>query len=144
MTLEEITELWSSDSKIDQTNISNAAIDIPKLHHKYYTIFSKERLSLRKLENDFKKLLLIKHEYYTGSLDRETLIEHGWQPNRRVILKSDIQMHIDADDDIINLTLKISYYKEKVYFLESIIKSIQDRNFLLKSIIDWTRFTAGA
>ena len=39
---------------------------------------------------------------------------------------------------------KIEYQKEKINYLESIIKTIINRNFLIKSIIDWRKFTSGA
>ena len=79
-----------------------------------------------------------------GTLDEETLKERNWKPNPRNILKSDIPMHIDADSDIINLTLKIAYQKEKINLLESIIKSIMERGYIIKNVIDWQKFTNGA
>jgi hypothetical protein len=64
-------------------------------------------------------------------------------PNPRTILKSDIPMHLEADQDIINMTLKIAYQKEKITLLESIIKNITDRGYMIKNYIDWQRFTNG-
>ena len=40
MKLEEIQESWSSDSKIDDTELDNESLKIPELHHKYFRIFS--------------------------------------------------------------------------------------------------------
>ena len=79
-----------------------------------------------------------------GTLDKETLADKGWLPNPRNILKSDIPMHIEADSDIIDLTLKIAYQKEKISLLESIIKNISERGYIVKNYIDWQRFTNGA
>ena len=39
---------------------------------------------------------------------------------------------------------KIEYQKEKINYLESIIKTVVNRNFLIKNIIDWRKFTSGA
>ena len=39
---------------------------------------------------------------------------------------------------------KIAYQKEKINYLESIIKTVVNRNFLIKNIIDWRKFTSGA
>jgi len=144
MKLDEIYELWSTDSEINTAAIDQEAVNIPKLHHKYYKIFSQERLALKKLETDYKQLYLLKYDYYTGVLDKETLEENGWTPNRRVILKSDVPMHLEADKDIINTTLKIAYQKEKINLLESIIKNISERGYIVKNYIDWQRFTNGA
>jgi hypothetical protein len=144
MKLDEIYDLWAQDSEMNTAAIDQEAVKIPQLHHKYYKVFSHERLSLRKLEADYKQLYLLKFDYYLGTLDKETLDDRGWTPNRRSILKSDIPMHIDADQDIINLTLKIAYQKEKINLLESIIKNISERGYIVKNFIDWQRFTNGA
>jgi len=143
MKLDEIYNLWAEDSEIDTTVIDQVAVSIPKLHHKYMQILSKERLQLRKLEADYKQLYHLKFEYFMGTLDRETLEEREWKPNPRAILKSDIPMHIESDQDIINLTLKISYQKEKSTVLESIIKIISERGWQVRNYIDWQRFKNG-
>jgi Recombination, repair and ssDNA binding protein UvsY len=143
MKLDEIVELWNVDSEIDKTLISNESIKIPKLHNKYYKIFSQEKLALKKLDTDYKRLYRDKYEYYMGTLDRETLEDYKWKPNPRTIIKSDIPMYIEADQDVINLTLKIAYQKEKIAFLESIIQNISNRGFMIKNFIDWQRFVSG-
>ena len=56
MKLEEIFGEWEKDSKVDRTELGDVALNIPKLHHKYFKLFSHERLLLRKLEQDMKKL----------------------------------------------------------------------------------------
>jgi len=74
----------------------------------------------------------------------EELKEHGWQPFQLNVLKSDVPMHIEADQDIINLNLKIAMQQEKVDVLESIIKSIKDRGFQIKNAIEFEKFKVGA
>jgi hypothetical protein len=143
MQLDEIFELWAEDSNIDTARISEEAIKIPKLHHKYYKIFSQERLTLKKYETDFKKLHQLKFEYFLGTLSQETLKENGWAPNPRSILKGDIPLYIESDQDIINLTLKIGLQKEKVSVLESVIKNISERGYMIKNYIEWQKFTNG-
>jgi len=144
MKLDEIFETWKEDAEINTAVIDKEAVKIPRLHHKYYQMFSAERLALRKLEAEYKQLQLLKYDYFLGALDQETLQEKGWRPNPRAILKSDIPMHIDADQDIVNLTLKIALQKEKCNVLESIIKNIGERGYIVKNFIDWQRFTNGA
>ena len=46
MTLDEIFEEWSKDSQLDKAEIGNAALEIAKLHNKYYQFLSRERLLL--------------------------------------------------------------------------------------------------
>ena len=51
---------------------------------------------------------------------------------------------LESDKDTIDIQEKIAYQKEKIEYLESIIKTIVNRNFLIKNIIDWRKFTSGA
>jgi hypothetical protein len=143
MKFEDIFANWEKDSEIDKTNLAEESLRIPKLHHKYYTIFAAERSVLRKLEAEMKKLKLEKYEFYTQGPTEETK-EKGWRmPARGMILKADIPLYMDGDQDIIDLSLKIGIQQEKVEFLESAIKSLQTRGYIIKNAIDFTKFTMG-
>jgi hypothetical protein len=144
MTIDEILENWNVDSKIDKTELGDEALNIPKLHHKYYQIFVKEKLILRKQESDMKQLKLDKYEFLTQGPNEETK-ERGWKlPPKGMILKGDIPMYLDADQDVVTLSLKIGYQLEKIELLDSIIKTIMNRNFIIRNAIDWQKFTMGA
>lgn len=143
MNIDEILEIWQKDSVIDNTELGGEALHIPKLHHKYYQIFVKEKLILRKQESEMKKLKLDKYEFLTQGPNEENK-DRGWKlPPRGMILKADIPMYMESDQDIINLSLKIGYQQEKVELLESIIKTIMNRNFVIRSAIDWQKFIMG-
>lgn len=143
MKIEEIFDLWSEDSIIDPLNVSQSSIEIPKLHFKYYKIFSEERLLLKKYLEEKKQLILTKVEYYKGELSQEELIENKWEPFMKRLLKTDIPQYIDADSDIIKLNLKIALQQEKVDLLESILKIIANRTFQIKNYIEYERFKVG-
>jgi hypothetical protein len=53
-------------------------------------------------------------------------------------------MYIEADQDIIKLNLRIAMQQEKVDALESIIRSINNRGFLIKNAIEFAKFQVGA
>lgn len=143
MTIDEILENWQVDVKIDKTELGDEALNIPKLHHKYYQIYVKEKLILRKQESEMKQLKLDKYEFFTQGPNEETK-NKGWKlPPKGMILKSDMPMYMDADEEIVNLSLKIGYQQEKIELLDSIIKTIINRGFLIKSAIDWIKFTSG-
>lgn len=144
MTIEEIISTWQHDSSIDPTNVGNSSLDIAKLHAKYLRFLTEERLLLKKLRSQYKELNKQKYEYYSGSLSEDELRANGWQPFLQKVLKTDIAMYIESDQDIIKLSLKIGLQEEKVDVLDSIIKSINNRGFQIKNYIDWTKFTNGA
>lgn len=144
MKIEEILNLWQDDVKIDKTELGDEATKIPKLHHKYYQIYTQERLLLRKYEAEMKKLKLDKYEFLTQGPNEETK-DKGWKlPAKGMILKGDIPMYLDADDDIVTLSLKIGIQQEKIELLDSIIKTIMNRGYLLKTAVEWQKFTMGA
>ena len=144
MNIEHILEEWQTDCKIDHTMLAKEAVNIPQYHHKYFKLMISERLLMRKLEADMKQLKLDKHEFYTQGHTKETQ-EKGWTlPPKGLILKADLPMYMDADPDIVSLNLRIGYQMEKIDLLESIIKMIMNRNFQIKSAIDWIKFQQGA
>ena len=58
MSTEDINEMWAVDAKIDQTNLLNESKKIPELHSKYYGLYYKEALKVKKLRYDYKVLRL--------------------------------------------------------------------------------------
>lgn len=143
MTLEEIYDLWKDDCEFDRSQLGNSALDIAKLHHKYYQILSREKLTLRKMESDLKRLKLDKYEFYIDGPTQEQ-IEAGWKlPPKGRILKTDVNMYLEADQDLIKMNLKILYQSEKIDLLESIIKMVMNRGFQINSAIQWAKFQNG-
>ena len=144
MKLEEILDLWAEDCLVDRTELGEESLKLPLLHSKYLRIFTEEKLLLRRLENERKEMLLLKHDYYRGVMAEEDLKANGWEPFRLNVLKSDIPMYIEADQDIIKINLRIAMQQEKVDSLESIIRSINNRGYLIKNAIEYEKFKVGA
>ncbi len=143
MRFEEIQKLWSGDCEIDETELSQESVKIPQLHNKYLILFHDERLRLRTMKFEHSKLLKVKREYFSGRMDATELEAYDWEPFQYKLLKADVQEHIDADDDIIEGKKKLSLQEEKVEYLESVVKSLTNRGYLIKNAIDWKRFTEG-
>jgi hypothetical protein len=66
-----------------------------------------------------------------------------WEPFQLKLLKADVQEYIDADDNVIESKKLLALQEEKVNYLESIVKSLTTRGYLIKNAIDWKRFTEG-
>lgn len=143
MTLEQIQELWSKDAPVDRTELGEEAIKIPQLHSKYFKIYSTERLILKKMELESKQMWKDLWSYYQGHMDYEDLTERGWDQINNIILKADLNIHIDSNKDWINNNLKLAYQREKVDFLEAIIKSLNNRGFNINAAISWEKFKVG-
>jgi hypothetical protein len=135
--------MWSKDCKIDESNLAGESKRIPELHNKYYTLYYKEALKVKKLRYDYKELELAKREWLDGSMAEEDLRERGWKPFQKKVIRQDVDKYLQADRDIINLSLKIDYHSTRANFLEDIIKTIHSRNFIVKNMIDILKFQHG-
>jgi hypothetical protein len=140
---DDINEMWAKDAPIDETNLVNESKRIPTLHSKYYSMYYKEALTVKKNLADLAELKRDKMEYYSGSLDEQTMKEKGWKPFQLKVIRQDLDKYLQSDKDIIKLSLKIDYHKERANYLEDIIKTIHSRNFVIKSMIDVMKFQAG-
>ena len=143
MSTDDINELWAVDCRIDEANLAGESKRIPELHNKYYSLYYKEALKVKKLRYDYKELELAKREWFDGSMAEEDLRERGWKPQPKKIIRQDIDKYIQADRDIINLSLKIDYHSTRANYLEDIIKTIHGRNFVIKNMIDIMKFQHG-
>ena len=143
MTLEELQLMWKEDTEINTSDIIGETIKIPKLHNKYYHMYVKQGLKVKKLKTDLVELEKVKSEYYNGSLDELELKKRNWAPFKLKVLRQDLPRYIDSDREIIELCLRIDYHASLTNYLEDIIKQINNRNFLIKNIIDWSKFQQG-
>lgn len=144
MKLEEIHSLWDEDANIDLSELANESRKIPQLHAKYTRIYHTERLILKRIEEDFK---ILKHEKYEFFTQGPTHEQHkkGWElPAKGIILKNEVDRYLEADTDLINLSLKIAVQREKVDLLHSIIHQINNRSFQIKNSIEFLKWSQGS
>ncbi len=143
MKLEEIQELWNRDREIDITELATESIRIPQIHDKYLKIFIDEKIKLRKLQLNLTKIVKMKTDYYSGRMSQDELDRLEWQPFLIKVLKSEVNSYVESDDDIIKLKETIALMEEKINYLDSIIRMINNRGFQIKSAIDWIKFKDG-
>jgi len=143
MDTNDISALWAVDCIIDETNLVGEARRIPQMHSKYYNLYYKEVLRVKKLKSDYTSLHMLKREYYDGSMSEEELKRNGWRPYQLKVLRADLDKYIQADKDIIKMSLTIDFHTANANYLEDIIKTLHSRNFIIKSMIDVLKFQAG-
>lgn len=144
MTIEELRKMISQDIPMDETELDKESMKTPQVHNKYLILYTDEKLILGKIQSDFNKMKKDKWLYYTGKMSQEELEENGWEPFSLSVLKTDIDKFIDSDEDIIKMSNRILLQKEKVNYLESVIKIINNRQWYIRSAIDWIKFTSGS
>ena len=141
MTLEELQTQVNRDFKIDDTELDSESIKIPLLHNKYLQHLNKFSLLLKKAEYDHKLLVREKWEYYTGKADASVYQE---KPFDLKVLKADVHIYIDSDEELQKADQKVAYLNVVVKYLEQVLRSINNRTFLIKNAIEWKKFTSGA
>lgn len=140
MNINEIEELWEEDSKIDPDNLHLESIKIPVLHSKYYKIYNNISLLKKIEENKYLEIQKDKWLYYSGKASPDIYKE---KPFDHRVIKQDLEKYISSDEDIIKSATKIDYYNLMIKYLESILKNIENRTFVIKNSIEWSKFTAG-
>ena len=143
MKFEEIQIAWTRDCEMDETELSHESIKIPQLHNKYLIFYSNEKLKFKEIKYLFAGLIRRKRDYYSGRMTVKELEAADWEPFQLKLLKADVQEYIDADDNVIESKKLLALQEEKVNYLESIVKSLTTRGYLIKNAIDWKRFTEG-
>ena len=143
MKLEDIQELWHRDSKIDYTELGTESIRIPQIHDKYLKIFTDERIRLKGVEFELSKMVRTKTEYYSGKMSQEELERRGWEQYLGRLLKNEITNYIESDDDVIKLKQQLVVLQEKINYLDSVIRMINNRGFQIKNALDWLKFSHG-
>ena len=141
MNLDEVQEMWQRDSVIDPDNLHDESLKIPQLHSKYYTLYNTITLLREKARETYNRVKLDRYNYYTGRATAEVYSEEPFP--YKVRDKEALQRHMDADERLNKIDLKIRYYDVMLRFLEEVIKMISNRNYSIKNAIDFMKFTAG-
>ena len=141
MDLEKIQAMWEKDSHIDPDNLHDESLKIPQLHSKYYTIYNTITLMREKARDSYNRIRLERYNYYTGKAPAEVYAAEPFP--YKVREKDAIQRHMDADEKLNTINMKIKYYDTTLKYLEEIIRIISNRTYQIKNAIEWNKFQAG-
>ena len=141
MNLDKIQEMWERDANIDPDNLHNESLKIPQLHSKYYTVYNTISLLREKARESYNRIRLERHNYYTGKAPAEVYAEDPFP--YKVREKDAIQRHMEADEKLITIDMKIKYYDFTLKFLEEIIRNISGSTYQIKNAIELQKFQSG-
>jgi len=146
MTLDELKKQWTEDCQIDDIELDNASLEVPKLHAKYQDLLTSKILVLKQYQNKYNELLKDKWLWYNGKMDSDRIKELGWADDPfdgLKIMKSDMQFFYNSDSDLREIKAKIEYLKITINFLKDCMQNITWRHQTIKNTIDWRKFMAG-
>ena len=81
-----------------------------------------------------------KWEYYGGKADAKI---YETKPFDLKVLKSDLSLYIESDEEIIAIENKIVYLETVIKYIDGVLKSIASRGWDIKNAIQWKSFEAG-
>ena len=93
-------------------------------------------------DGEYRKLIKEKWLYYKGKAPATVYKDMPF--DLKLTTKEEINMFIEADEDIRKVKYKIDYLDQILFFLESVLKQIGVRNFQIKNAIDWTKWREGS
>jgi hypothetical protein len=143
MNLEELKNSITKDSQIDSTELGIESLKIPQIHSKYLNQLTDFKLLLTKYQHEFAIHRLRKWKIYTGKASQEELELWNEEAFDLDILKTDVDKFMEADPKLIELKSKISVTEIKIKMVEEFLKGLNNRNFAIKSAIDWQKMMNG-
>lgn len=140
-TIEILKKMADQDLEINKANLDNESLRTPKLHNKWLKMLFDRKGVHIKLERSKKIMTRDKWLYYNGKADEEVYKEKG--PFQLNVLKSDLSMFMDADEEFQNLEEKIARVKSELDFIERTLSEINRRSFHISNAIKALRFMNG-
>ena len=140
MTLDELKIQVREDLKVDDEHLDTESLKNQEIKAIYLDHKSRFELLLFKAKGDYKRLYREKWEYYGGKADAKI---YATKPFDLKVLKSDLSVYIESDDEIIQCEHKVAYLETVVKYIDGVLKSINSRGWDIKNAIDWRKFEAG-
>ena len=136
MNIKEIKEMIDKDASFlkEESNIDIASLSVPELCGKYHQLIYDETMILKYLKTEYKTIKRERWIYYTGK---------SKEPFELVVLKTDIDKFLDADEQLNASLLKVQAQEEKVNLLIEQVKSIMNLSYNVTNVIKWKKFLSG-
>ena len=142
MHIDNLKEQWSKDSALT-SDFHRESMNTPQLHSKYLNYYFDEKKDLNRMQKAYARMKRIRFEYYTGTIEPEMLEKFSWEPFLRKILKTEVGMYLESDEVLSTMEVELQDQKDKIHFIEEVLKQIGQRNFQIKEAISWQKFVSG-
>ena len=122
-------------------NLHDESVKIPQLHQKYYTLYTTIKLLRTKSNDTLNKTRLERYNFYSGKAPAEAYVEEPFA--YKVRDKESMSLHLNADEKLSKIKLKVEYYDVMIGLLEDILKMVHNRGYHIKNSIDFLKFQSG-
>ncbi len=134
MDLNELRDQLDADMKIDATKLQWEALNNPVVYSKWLRIYSEAKREIVALEAKKKKALKDRLDFYTNRSDEWCRTEYE---------KSELKVVMAADEILIKLDTKISYYSLIVDFASRAMDIIKGRGYAINQAIKLRELESG-
>ena len=141
MKLEELQNEARNDlAIIDQERLDQESYKNQNIKPKWLEYRTKYDQLLIMSKASHQRMYREKWEYYGGKADAKV---YAAKPFDIKVLKTDLQMYINSDEEILTIQGKIAYYESIIKYVDGVIKSIDNRGWDIRNATDWKKFEAG-
>ena len=142
LTHEQLLSMWEEDAPIDKTELDSAAVNAPKLNHKYLSQLMDLKAKKIALSHKLESIKKDKELYYSGQATADIYKEMPF--DLKLKTKAGVEKHVNTDPEVTQLEQRIEYINILLEGLNHILEQIKWRNQSIKNAIDWARFTSGS
>lgn len=130
MELDNLKDEASKDTDISMTQISTYSLTLPKTTIKWLRYLSETQLEFEVAEHELSKAIKKQTYYY----------KHDYHLS---LTAQEIKDFVAGDDKLSKLRIQYSYQREKLNFIENVVKVLNTSSFNIKNIIEWEKFKNG-
>ena len=131
------------DIKLNFLDIENELLRNSHLIGKWLTYQQNQKAKFLLIATEYKRLLSKKKRYLMGRLDDEERESNGWPVEGNKILKADLDMWLDADDEILKKKKHYLVQKQIVEFIDSTLSQVVDKKWSIKAYLDYKKWIEG-
>ena len=128
--MSDLETMVKDDLKFTLDDADTKLIQIPLLRIKYANLLMKRTKVLNDYEQRRKEVWGEKWRYYSTDY-------------KQIIDRRDIPSYIECDADYVEVRKKVNRSQESVDFVDNVLKSIDNMNWLITSAIKWHMFKNG-
>lgn len=144
MTLEALHQEWQTDKELDFSYPEKAIAQVPLLHGKWWQYYTHERQRYVVLKQEHDALKRAKFDWYLGRMDEDERKARQWEPQPVRIVRQEVDTYLNTDTDLLPFAGKLEVQELKLKFIEDVIKHINGRGYLIRSYIDYLKFSQGS
>lgn len=142
--LAELTQESEKDIKIDFLKLTEELAHNQNLIGKWMTYQQVWETKYQFLDLEYRQLLASKTKYYTGKMSEDEIISKGWGIEGTKILKADLNIWVDDDNDMIKAKKKMLILKQIISIIDKTIDILVDqKKWTIKNFIDYKKWLEG-